>query len=75
MSVSEYIEPDWIEFPDQPGIIFVNTKVVKITDLIEAKPGRIVRCAGPISDAIKYIPPQLSFEQYGFIAGMISENA
>ena len=65
---------EWVQFPaDAGGFLFVAADDKSaIADLMRAKPGSIIRMSRPGS--FSYIPPQLTFEHYGFIAGMISDG-
>ena len=53
------------------GTWLVDESAVNMKDLVNAKPGVIIRMRHP--DAIKYIPP--AFVSYEHIAGMISDAA
>ena len=69
-------ESEWIEFPlDQGAIVFVDVNAINLDDLRNVRPGSIIRCDRSPAECMKWIPPQLLFEHYGFIAGMISDAA
>lgn len=67
--------PEFLTIPDNGPIFIIDRNKADINfleNLIHCKPGSILL----IDDlsAIQFIPPQLVFEHFGFIAGMTSEN-
>ena len=56
-----------------PWFVAVNEFSVNLDDLLNLKPGGIVRCTGSPGEAIKlFVPPQ--WDALGCVAGWISEE-
>lgn len=59
-----------IGIPEIP-VIFVNTREVNVDDLMQIKPGSIVRCRGPIEECLKVVVGDVHYEH---VAGFISDT-
>ncbi len=68
--------PDWTRhwLPESStgGYWLIKMGAIAIDEILVNRPGAIVRSAG--SESMRYVPPPMVDDSYGFIAGMISED-
>lgn len=55
------------------GKWLVNTDTVNLEDLMNTKPYGVVRCVGPLNDAVRFVPVE-TMGLEGCVAGWISEE-
>jgi hypothetical protein len=55
------------------GVWLVDTSRMNVRDLLDSRPGQIIRCDGPPSECVTYIPGDQE-PALGCVAGWISDE-
>lgn len=68
--------PEFVSISDPGGVLFVDRSILDkrlMSALTDMRPGSVIQ----VEDIkqVMYIPPQLLFEYFGFVAGMVSDCA